>query len=220
MNTERFVQSLEEIKDALEEEDKARDEVLKTQRNVIRRSSEAIKSIHREDFSQADDKIVEAQKLCKKMHDLVKGHPNLENWNGLRDAEQELGEALIVRSIITEDKILGKETVGISNSSYMLALCDVIGEMRRYLMDSVRKRDFDNAQRAFDYMDFIYSELSTVDYTRMLVGPLRSKVDTGRHLVQKSRTDLINAQQAYDLKQSMSALSKELDVILKKKTPE
>ena len=60
-------------------------------------------------------------------------------------------------------------------------------------------------------MEYLYSELMTVDYTKMLVGPLRSKLDVGRNLVNKSRTDLINAMQAFELKESMVLLTEKLD---------
>ena len=109
------------------------------------------------------------------------------------------------------NEIPSVEECNIGFDSYMLAASDTIGELRRYLMDSLRTRDFTNAQRAFDYMDFIYSELMTVDYTKMLVGPLRPKVDTARNLVNKSRTDLINAVQAHELSESMTTLARKLD---------
>jgi predicted translin family RNA/ssDNA-binding protein len=56
----------------------------------------------------------------------------------------------------------------------------------------------------------------TVDYTKMLVGPLRSKLDVGRNLVNKSRTDLINSLQAFELKESMEKLTEKLDKFKKK----
>jgi len=45
----------------------------------------------------------------------------------------------------------------------------------------------------------------------MLVGSLRSKLDVGRNLVNRSRTDLINAMQAFELKESMETLTEKLD---------
>ncbi|MHA1639016.1 MAG: hypothetical protein ACTSW0_02280, partial [Candidatus Heimdallarchaeota archaeon] len=81
----------------------------------------------------------------------------------------------------------------------------------RYLLDSLRRRDMENAQRAFNYMDFLFSELITVDYTKMLVGPLRTKLDSARNLVNRTRTDLITAFQAFELNDAMIKLSIKLD---------
>ncbi|MHA1124949.1 MAG: hypothetical protein ACTSO7_05175 [Candidatus Heimdallarchaeota archaeon] len=216
MKTKKFEDSMDRIKKKLEEEDKVRDVLLSTQRKTIRICSEAIKSIHRKEFEESDKKIKEAADNIKNMLRMVKGIATLECWRGLTDASQELGEAIIFGSIVRNDVIPSVEECEITWNSYMLAHCDVIGELRRYLLDSLKNRDFVNAQRAFEYMEYLYSELMTVDYTKMLVGPLRSKLDVGRNLVNKSRTDLINSLQAFELKESMEKLTKKLDKFKKK----
>lgn len=216
MNTKKFEESMHRIKMALEEENRAREAIIQTQRKTIRICSEAIKSIHRKEFETADEKIAQARSLLDEMLSQVSGIKSLECWRGLTDAAQELGEAIFISSIVRHDIIPSVEECNINFSSYMLAASDTIGELRRYLMDSLRTRDFENAQRAFDYMDYLYSELMTVDYTKMLVGPLRPKVDTARNLVNRSRNDLINAVQAYELSQSMTKLSEKLADFKKK----
>ncbi|MHA1365578.1 MAG: hypothetical protein ACTSP5_04095 [Candidatus Heimdallarchaeota archaeon] len=187
MKTKKFEESMDKIKKKLEEEDKVRDELLSTQRRTIRICSEAIKSIHRKEFEESDKKITDAAKNIKHMSLIVKGLASLECWRGLTDASQELGEAIIFGSIVRNDVLPSVEECQLKN------------------------RDFVNAQRAFEYMEYLYSELMTVDYTKMLVGSLRSKLDVGRNLVNRSRTDLINAMQAFELKESMETLTEKLD---------
>jgi len=204
------------IKVMLEEENKIRDSVLQQQRRIIRVCSEAIKSIHRKEFDIADEKIAVAKKMLKEVLTMVKGSNSLECWRGLNDAAQELGEAIFISSMIRNDEIPSVEECQISFTSYMLAASDAIGELRRFMMDSLRTNDFENAQRAFEYMDYLYSELMTIDYTKMLVGPLRSKLDAARNLVNRTRSDLINAKQAFELKESMLNLSDKLEKYKKK----
>ncbi|NHJ05167.1 MAG: hypothetical protein EAX90_10100 [Candidatus Heimdallarchaeota archaeon] len=211
MNTKKFEHSMNRIKKLLEEEDRAREDVIQIQRSAIRTCSEAIKSIHRKEFDIADKKINQARKALIEIQAKVSGIKSLECWRGITDVAQELGEAIFISTIVRKNEIPSVEECNIGLDSYMLAASDTIGELRRYLMDSLRTRDFENAQRAFDYMDFIYSELMTVDYTKMLVGPLRPKVDTARNLVNKSRNDLINAIQAHELSESMTVLAGKLD---------
>ncbi|MHA1188664.1 MAG: hypothetical protein ACTSSK_17755 [Candidatus Heimdallarchaeota archaeon] len=189
MKTKKFEESMDKIKKKLEEEDKVRDELLSTQRRTIRICSEAIKSIHRKEFEESDKKITDAAKNIKHMSLIVKGLASLECWRGLTDASQELGEAIIFGSIVRNDVLPSVEE------------CQI----------TLKNRDFVNAQRAFEYMEYLYSELMTVDYTKMLVGSLRSKLDVGRNLVNRSRTDLINAMQAFELKESMETLTEKLD---------
>lgn len=216
MKTKKFEQSMQKIKLMLEEEDKIRDSVLQQQRRIIRICSEGIKSVHRKEFDIADEKIALAKKMLKEVLTMVKGSNSLECWRGLNDAAQELGEAIFISSIIRNDEIPSVEDCQISFTSYMLAASDTIGELRRFMMDSLRTNDFENAQRAFEYMNYLYSELMTIDYTKMLVGPLRSKLDAARNLVNRTRSDLINAKQAFELKESMSNLSDKLEKFKKK----
>lgn len=207
---------MQKIKVMLEEEDKIRDTVLHQQRRIIRVCSEAIKSVHRKEFDVADEKIAQAKQMLKEVLTKVKGFKSLECWRGLNDAAQELGEAIFISSMIRYDEIPSVEECQISFTSYMLAASDAIGELRRFLMDSLRTNDFENAQRAFDYMNYLYSELMTIDYTKMLVGPLRSKLDSARNLVNRTRSDLINAKQAFELKETMLNLSDKLEKFKKK----
>lgn len=207
---------MQKIKLMLEEEDKIRDKVLQQQRRIIRVCSEAIKSVHRKEFDIADEKIALAKKMLKEVLNMVKGLNSLECWRGLSDAAQELGEAIFISSMIRNDEIPSVEECQISFTSYMLAASDAIGELRRFMMDSLRTNDFENAQRAFEYMNYLYSELMTIDYTKMLVGPLRSKLDAARNLVNRTRSDLINAKQAFELKESMLNLSDKLEKFKKK----
>ncbi len=216
MKTKKFEQSMQKIKLMLEEEDKIRDKVLQQQRRIIRVCSEAIKSVHRKEFDIADEKIALAKKMLKEVLNMVKGLNSLECWRGLSDAAQELGEAIFISSMIRNDEIPSVEECQISFTSYMLAASDAIGELRRFMMDSLRTNDFENAQRAFEYMNYLYSELMTIDYTKMLVGPLRSKLDAARNLVNRTRSDLINAKQAFELKESMLNLSDKLEKFKKK----
>ena len=209
---------MNKIKLSLEEVNKAREIVISGQRKTIRVCSEAIKSVHRKEFDVADEKIADAKERFKKLATNVKGFKTLECWRGLDDVAQELGEAIIINAIVRYDTIPSVEECQIPYTSYMLATSDVIGELRRFMMDSLRTRKFDEAQRAFDYMEFLYSELMTVDYTKMLVGPLRTKLDSGRNLVNRSRSDLIQALQAYDLKESLLELSTKLDNLKKKES--
>ncbi len=215
MHTEEFEKSMRKIKLKLEEENKVREIIIQKQRKTIRICSEAIKSVHRKEFDIVDKKIESAREHYKEMVTAVKGTKSMECWRGLDDVAQELGEAIFISSIVRNDKIPSVEDCQITFAGYMLAAGDTIGELRRFMMDSLRNRNFDNAQRAFRYMDYLYSELMTVDYTKMLVGPLRSKLDVGRNLVNRSRTDLINAQQAFELKEAMTSLSDKLTKIKK-----
>lgn len=216
MQIDEFEESMQKIKVILEEENRIREIVIQKQRVVIRICSEAIKSVHRKEFDVVAKKIKDARDLYKEMTNAVKGIKTLECWRGLDDAAQELGEAIFISSIVQNDIIPSVEECQISFTGYMLAASDTIGELRRFMMDSLRNQDFENAQRAFNYMDYLYSELMTVDYTKMLVGPLRSKLDVGRNLVNRSRTDLINAQQAFELKQAMTSLSDKITKVNEK----
>ena len=100
MNTKKFEDSLNKIKLVLEKEDKVRDVILHEQRRIIRICSEAIKSVHRKEFDIFDEKLKEARERYTEIFKQIEGIHTLECWRGLTDAAQELGEAIMINSIV------------------------------------------------------------------------------------------------------------------------
>ena len=85
------------------------------------------------------------------------------------------------------------EVMGIDSSAYLNGLGEAVGELRRYLLDSMRAGDFSRGEELLAMMDDIYGVLVTVDFPDALTEGLRRTTDMVRGVLEKSRGDLTMA---------------------------
>ena len=74
--------------------------------------------------------------------------------------------------------------------AYLHGLGDAVGELRRYLLDSMRKGDLSRGEEFLAAMDDIYNILVTMDYPDALTGGLRRVTDMVRGVLERTRSDL------------------------------
>ncbi len=73
---------------------------------------------------------------------------------------------------------------------YVLGLGDVVGELRRIVLDMLRLGRASDAEALFKRMEEIYESLSLLIIPNALAPGLRPKVDVARKLVESTRSDL------------------------------
>ncbi len=64
------------------------------------------------------------------------------------------------------------------------------GELRRYLLDSMRKGDLSRGGELLSAMDDIYNILVTMDFPDAITGGLRRTTDMVRGVLERTRSDL------------------------------
>ena len=65
-----------------------------------------------------------------------------------------------------------------------------MGELRRYLLDSLRAGDIGRCESILAAMDDIYAVLVTMDYPEAITGGLRHTTDAVRGTLERTRGDL------------------------------
>ncbi len=191
MNDKNDLESIfNDIRSYLDEMDLIREKLLSTQRSCIRTCSQIIKNVHRNDFESIDSDLKKAKQEFDKMLSLSEGTPGDMPKDYISIAAQELGEAIIFYNLIVHQKYPSYGEVGISSVQYAYALSDVVGELRRYILKSIREEDLDRAFELFDHMNEIYSQLFTLDYPNGLIPGLRRKVDAARGIIAKTEGDI------------------------------
>ena len=173
----------------LDELDQTREEILKISREMIRDASRAIKNVHRGEFDSYEAKINALQQNHAKLLNLIDKNPGFF-FKHLRTPEQEYTEAVILYSIITKKQIPTPSDLNVDPLNYVLGLADVIGELRRYALDNIRKSKIDNLNEILEYMDEIYSYLFSLDYPSGLTQDLRHKTDKARLTIERTRGDV------------------------------
>jgi len=177
-------------------------------RRATRLSKQAILFTHQERFKDAKKLLKEADGLFKKLHSVAKTYPDMI-YTGLVDAAfQEYAEAHTLLGLVEEDRFISPEEINVPSVAYVLALADVIGELRRRALDSLRKEDVKTAEGSLSLMEEIYVELMSMDEAYMLVPGLRRKSDVARHLIETTRGDITIEARRNSLEKCMENLEK------------
>jgi translin len=186
----------ESMLSSFDAKDRAREEALKLTREVIRLCSSAIRSIHRGDLKEAERLMDAAGVALRKIHELLKEHQDIRYAGFVDGAEQEYAEARFVYSITTAQtaqNIPTPEEIGVQSINYLGGLGDTTGELRRHILDLIRKGRPKEGEIFLEVMEEIYHLLMLFDYPDALTHGLRRKSDLARSMLERTRGDLTNA---------------------------
>ncbi|MCJ7648145.1 MAG: haloacid dehalogenase, partial [Candidatus Lokiarchaeota archaeon] len=110
-------------------------------------------------------------------------------------------EAISLYTIINNKDLPSPSELKIDPLNYALGLADVIGELRRYILDNIRNSNIQDLTRILETMDEIYTDLFSVDYPSGLTQDLRQKTDKARGIIEKTRGDISITLQMNNLKE-------------------
>jgi len=188
--------------------EEVREEIQKDMRRATRLSKQAILFTHQEKFENAKELLDEASKLFAKLRDVSKDHPDLVYSGLVGVAFEEYAEAYTLLRLIEEERFIDPKELDIPSVSYVLALGDVIGELRRRALDSLRKESAEMAEKWLEMMEHIYSELMAMDDAYLLVPGLRRKCDVARRVIEITRGDVTIEARRSSLEKSIQRLEK------------
>ncbi|MFX0048244.1 MAG: translin family protein [Candidatus Hermodarchaeota archaeon] len=191
-----------ELSETLDKLDQDRERILKLSRTLIRDCSNSIKHIHRKDFDQYHQKILNVKETHKELLELVNKNPGVF-LKYLKTPEQEYAEAVAFYSIISKEPLPLPNDLNLNPLNYALGLADVIGELRRYALDNIRNSIINDLNYILESMDDIYTHLFSIDYPSGLTQDLRRKTDQARSIIEKTRGDVSISLQMNDLKKCM-----------------
>jgi translin len=108
------------------------------------------------------------------------------------DALQEAVEAVLLASAATRATFPGPSELGVDPELYLLGLGDVVGEIRRRVLDRLGRDDLPGAESELVLMERLTQALLRFDTTRAIV-PLKPKQDTARALLERTRGEVVMA---------------------------
>jgi translin len=198
MKLEEF---LDFIRSKLEEKEVAREELLKLVREMRINSTKAIASIHAGDFEKAESYLKNAIEILKKVVE-YKIYPDIY-YPITFDAMQELVEAYVFMHVVKEINLdVDLTKLDVEFAPILTGLADSVGEIRRHVLDLLRKNEFERAEKLIGIMERIYNNLITFSFPDKITPNLRPKVDYIRNAIERTKSDFISAK--------ASALSEEL----------
>jgi translin len=189
----------ERVLSRLEATNGARERALAETRQIVRMSANAIRAVHRDDFDEAARLVGQARDMKDGLVAELREHPNIY-WSGyVQDAQKEYAEANIVLGIISGRGVPSPEDLSVENAVYLNGLGEAAGELRRYVLDALRRWQPERAETLLVAMDDIYGLLVTVDYPDAITGGLRRTTDMVRGVLERTRGDLTVALQNRNL---------------------
>ncbi len=201
----------EQARLSLSAKDAAREKALPLCREIIRHCSHAIRAVHRQEFDQAEELLRSARNLLGKVEQAVTEHSELSNTGFLRDAQKEFAEGSITLALVTGTQLPSPNELGIDSAAYLNGLGEAVGELRRYLLDSMRKGELSQGDELLSAMDDIYNVLVTMDFPDAITGGLRRTTDMVRGVLERTRSDLTLVIRQKELGKRLEKLERNLE---------
>ena len=165
----------------------------------MRFSANAIRAVHRGEFEDARDLIGKGDARLREADHIQETSPQIFNAGFMNDARKEFTEANVTLAVISGAKIPTISDLKVDAGAYINGMAEVIGELRRYILDALRRDAIDGCQEFMDIMDEMYSVLVTIDFPEGVTSGLRRNTDAMRGVLERTRGDLTMALRQHSL---------------------
>ncbi|GIV69902.1 haloacid dehalogenase [Caldilinea sp.] len=191
--TDSLTEIVESIRQELTTLNDLRDATLARSRALTRSCALSIRAIHRHEWTEADALLEQARTEAKAMVEAIAAHPMLYYTGYTQDALKELVEAYLVNAVARGLPFPTPGDLYVTGATYLRGMSEAATEMRRFVLDLVRRGQVDEAERFLEFMDEVYSHLVTVDFPDAVTDGLRRHTDVLRSVVERTRGDLTMA---------------------------
>jgi len=179
----------ESARAVLDERHEARETALRVSRKVIQACAASIRAVHREEFAAASRLADEARAHLDEGEEAVVDHPDLRYAGYYTDAAKEYAEARVTLALVRGDRVPTPEDVGVDVAPYLNGLAEAASELRRRMLDLMRRGELDQGEALLASMDEVYTLLVTMDYPDAVSGGLRRRTDALRAVLERTRGD-------------------------------
>jgi translin len=184
---------VDQINQAFDAKSDVRDRTLSRSRLLIRHCANAIRATHRGDHDDALTLLETTRQAAAEMVSEAKQYPDIFHAGYTQDAMKEMTEAHMVRAIILGQAIPTPEDLQVEYAAYLKGLAEAASELRRFVLDALRRGRVEQAESILGCMDDMYSVLVTVDFPDAITGGLRRITDMVRAVLERTRGDVTTA---------------------------
>jgi translin len=194
----------------LETRNAAREQALSQSRELIRTCANTIRAVHRRDYEQARNLLAAARSLSEGLTERLAPFPDLFYTGYVQDAQKEYVEATATLGLVSGSPMPSPESLGVAAAPFLNGLAETVGELRRFVLDKLRRGELDGSEALLQTMDDIYALLVTIDYPDALTGGLRRTTDLARGILERTRGDLTFALRQQALEQSLARVERQI----------
>jgi translin len=191
--------------DHFREKHAVRERAIPLSREIVRTSASAIRAIHRNEMEQAKTQVDAAGALVAETRALLKDHPDLYYTGYTQDGQKEFAEASCVYAFISGQEMPLPSDIGVETASYLNGMAEAASELRRYILDSLRRDDDSRSEELMQQMDDAYNILLVMDFPDALTGGLRRTTDQLRAVLERTRGDLTMTMRQRRLERMLAA---------------
>ncbi len=177
----------------MDETNQAREVALSTSRRLVRQCANAIRATHRQEWAVAQSLLGEADQTANELRSRLHEHAAILHAGYTQDALKEYAEARLTYALVRGEPLPTAAAIDVQPAAYLNGLAEAASELRRYILDGLRKGDVATGERLLGAMDDVYSLLVTVDYPDAVTGGLRRTTDALRAVLERTRGDLTAA---------------------------
>jgi translin len=113
-------------------------------------------------------------------------------------------------ALVSGTSLPAPSDLGVAAAAFLNGLAETVGELRRFILDKLRRGDLEGSDALLQTMDDIYSLLVTIDYPDALTGGLRRTTDATRGILERTRGDLTFALRQQDLEQALARVEQQI----------
>ena len=128
-----------------------------------------------------------------------------------QDALKEVVEAHLVFAVVRGVPLPTPEALLVTGPTYLRGMSEAATEMRRFVLDLIRRGQVTAAEPFLDFMDEVYSHLVTVDFPDAVTDGLRRNTDVLRSVLERTRGDLTLAIRQEQMRTALQGLELNLD---------
>ena len=174
----------------MEAKNSAREQALKSSREAIRLSANAIRSVHREEFDDARQLMAQARQKIHATTEVLQDQLDIYYAGYVQDAQKEYAESELTYALVKNEPLPSHQALGVECSSYLNGLGEALGECRRHVLDLIRRGNIQRAEDLLQIMDEAFHVLVTFDYPEAVTAGLRRTTDMVRGVLERTRGDL------------------------------
>ncbi len=191
-----------------------RDQTLALSRALTRSCAHSIRAIHRHEWDEAESLLAQARSDAAAMVEPLAAMPTVYNAGYTQDALKELVEAHVVYAVVKGRPLPTPEEMFVTGSTWLRGLSEAATEMRRFVLDQMRRGHVLEAEPLLDFMEEVYSHLVAVDFPDAVTDGLRRYTDILRGVLERTRGDLTLAIRQDQMRSALQSLELRLDATM------
>lgn len=205
MHQDQLAAVVDQITQELETINERRDDTLERSRALIRSCAHSIRAIHRHELDEAAAMLQQARQDAKEMVERLAEYPNLYHTGYTQDALKEVVEAHVLYAFVADADLPSPADLYVTGATYLNGMSEAASEMRRFVLDLMRRNQVEEAEPYLAAMDEIYTLLTTVDFPDAVTGGLRRQTDVLRGILERTRGDVTMSSRQEAMRQALAA---------------